>query len=204
VRLDDLVLPGTSPVDQLYGEFYGRMRTGMSHAKTGRAIILPREDAERTEVTESLSRLVVVYERLAESMLGVWRAGGLQLSAATAHAMGEASLANVAAYACDRDVLDGQSDVNVHESPATAVMLSGSDLAQPVGRSRVTRLFWAPATELASLSVVRAVCSADSDGAIFMSAVLAAGLHLGSAARFEVVLGSRSTNIRRSRDHYST
>lgn len=68
----DFIPQGTSdPVDYLYNELYKNMRSAMSHAKSGRTVLLPQDEGQRTAVTESLQRLVTLYLALADDTFGI-------------------------------------------------------------------------------------------------------------------------------------
>ncbi len=92
VDLREYVAPGVggNPIDAIRAEIYAGARTGTFHAKTGAAVLLPHDDATRTKLRDSVSRLRRLYLDLAQVALGFKFLGGGGLAPAGFQAMGSA------------------------------------------------------------------------------------------------------------------
>lgn len=77
VPLASVVPSGTAdPARCLFDELYVNMRSAMSHAKSGRRVLLPQDESERRAVTDSLRVLVELFLKLAGAHFGARRSGG--------------------------------------------------------------------------------------------------------------------------------
>jgi hypothetical protein len=72
VDLTDYAVPGAGedPIDAVRAEIYTGARTQTFHAKTGAAVLLPHDDATRSALRDSVTRLRRFYLDLAQSFLG--------------------------------------------------------------------------------------------------------------------------------------
>lgn len=201
VSLASFVPSGTpDPLKYLFDDLYVAMRSAMSHAKSGRHILLPQDEAEREAVSESLRRLISLYLKLAEAQLGARRAGG---------GMFAAGFRMIFAGS-----LDGQtawvSDDETPFDPASPPALDENTMRQltplgPAGSPRpfvVSRIWATSAERTAGLPFVRCAI-AFQDAVAASKAVLDGRLELGSASRLEVELGMRGSNTRLPKSRYS-
>jgi hypothetical protein len=200
--LSSIVPPGTpDPVQHLFDELYINMRSAMSHAKSGRKILLPQDEAERQNVSGSLRRLVGLYLKLAEQHLGARRAGGGMFAIAFRMMMSPTLEQMKMLVTDDESPLD-KSDTAPNPAGGRVKELVSPG---PVDTSRsfvVTKVWSERCANLTDLPFVRRVVGVldDNPG---MAAVLEGRLVLGSAHRLEVMLGARGSNTRQPRDRYS-
>jgi hypothetical protein len=189
------------PVQHLFDELYREMRSAMSHAKSGRKVLLPQDETERQAITASLRRLIGLYLKLAEAHLGARRAGGGMF--AIAFRMGFAPVLDTMKVSAsdDESPLDRSQTV---PNPAGGEMreLNPVAAAESPMPFVVTRLWSVPSSTLADLPHIRRIVGT-RDQALAMSVVLEERLILGSALRLEVLLGVRGSNTRQPRDRYS-
>jgi hypothetical protein len=180
---------------------YVSMRSAMTHAKSGRKVLLPQDEAEREDVTASLRRLVGLYLKLAEAYLGARRPGG-GLFAIAFRMMLSPTVERMTTHLSDDESPFDKSDVS--PNPAGGKMKVLSPMGDPdVSKAFVvTRGWWAPCSDLDELPFVRRVVGMADDVPV-MAAVLEGRLVLGSATRLEVVLGARGSNTRQPRERYS-
>jgi hypothetical protein len=174
----------------------------MSHAKSGRRVLLPQDESERQAVSQSLKRLVGLYLRLAEQQLGARRLGG---------AMFAIAFRNSFAPTLERMQVFVSNDESPFDPAGSVSNLRGGvsrDLS-PVGSAErgagpfvVTRLWAASAGDVADLPFIRRAVGM-VDGTPAMASVLEGRLILTAADRLEVMLGVKGSNTRQPRDQYS-
>jgi hypothetical protein len=173
----------------------------MSHAKSGRKVLLPQNEAERQTVTASLRRLVGLYLRLAESHLAARRMGGMMMAGGFRLMFGRVLDGATAEVSDDESPYDG-SDARPNPAGGKLVALAPAgrlDTSRPLV---ATRLWAAPAADLADLPFVRRVVASAGDQVAIVQ-VLEGRLDLGSASRLEVLVGIKGLNIRQPRERYS-
>ncbi|MEX1208767.1 MAG: hypothetical protein WEE36_09255 [Acidimicrobiia bacterium] len=201
LALVDFAPAGTSdPVDHLFRELYIDMRSAMSHAKSGRKVLLPRNEVERAAVTASLGRLVQLYLALAKEHLGARRRGG-GMFAAGFRMMNKPLLGRMEVFASDDPSSFDPTSTSLNPAGGELVRLTSSEDLDDATPFVLTRLYWSTAKSLKSLSAVRRVGGA-VDGAPAMASVLEGDLELGLASRFEVLLGTRGVNLNQPRTRY--
>jgi hypothetical protein len=200
--LISVVPSGTSdPVQYLFDELYVNMRSAMSHAKSGRPVLLPQDESERRAIVDSLKRLVGLFLKLADTHLGLRRPGGAMFAGAFRMMFGPA-LDRMTMY-----VSDDESPFDASDSapnPAGGVMRELA-MAAHVESPRpfvVTKLWAARSEDLTDLPFIRRAVAVHK-GAPTMAAVLEGRLALGSARVLEVMLGIRGYNTRQPRERYS-
>jgi len=202
VALAPLAPAGSAdPVQDLFEELYVNMRSAMSHAKSGRKVLLPQDERERADVTASLRRLVGLYLKLAEVHLGARRPGGGMFAVAF-RMMIAPTLENMAVHVSDDESPFNKSETSPNPAGGAMKSLSPAGDVDTSGSFVVTRLWSASGADLSDLPFVRRVVGMvdDMPG---MAAELDGRLALGSAQRLEVVLGARGSNTRQPRDRYS-
>ena len=172
----------------------------MSHAKSGRAILLPQDDAERRSVSESLGRLVSLYLKLAEAQLMVRRVGGGMFAGGFKMLFGSALDHMTVWVSADESPLDRSSPPAL--DPSTMRELDPSGQAESPRPFVLTRLWTVPAERLAELGFVRSVVGFHDSEAV-SKAILDGRLELGTTARLEVSLGLRGSNTRLPKSQYS-
>lgn len=202
VPLASVVPSGTAdPVQHLFDGLYVNMRSAMSHAKSGRRVLLPQDESERRAVTDSLRVLVGLFLKLAESHLGARRLGGGMFAGGFRMIFGP-SLDQMTVY-----VSDDESPFDATDSvpnPGGGVMRELM-AAAPMESPRpfvLTRLWTTRSVNLAALPFIRRAVGLHN-GAPAMAAVLESRLVLGSASTLEVMLGVRGSNTRQPRERYS-
>lgn len=191
----------TDPIQDLYDNLYVNTRSAMSHAKTGRKVLLPQNDVERAQVTASLRRLVNLYLKLTEVHLGARRPGG-GLFAIAFRMMFSPTLERMTMYASDDESPLDKSESS--PTPAGGNLLPMPTVGQVVSTEPflVTRMWSADMPELSALRFVRRIVGMIDD-APGLVAVLEGQLVLGFARRMEVVMGARGSNTRQPRERYS-
>lgn len=190
-----------NPVQALVDELYRDMRSAMSHAKSGRAVLLPRDESERNRVSVSLQRLVNLYLKLAERHFGARRLGGGIFAVAFRGAY-EPFLSSMTAVVSD----DSSPFDVIHKVPnpaggALCNLQPASDPQSPEPFA-VTRLWSVPCAELSDLPFVRRVVGLHL-GKPALVGVLRGPLQLGASHRLEVLFGIRGENARQTRQRYS-
>ena len=202
VALAPLAPAGSAdPVQDLFDELFVNMRSAMSHAKSGRKVLLPKDEGERADVTASLRRLVGLYLKLAETHLGASRPGGGMFAVAF-RMMIAPTLKQMSMYVSDDESPFDESEASPNPAGGAMKVLAPLGDVDTSGSFVVTRLWSAPAADLRDLPFVRRVVGVvdDMPG---MAAVLNGRLVLGSAQRLETVMGARGSNTRQPRDRYS-
>lgn len=200
VPLASLVPAGTQdPLKYLFDDLFVDMRSAMSHSKSGRAILLPQDDAERRSVTESLGRLVSLYLKLAEAQLRVRRVGGGMFAGGFKMLFSSALDHMTVWVSADESAFDRSSPPAL--DPNTMRELDPSGQAESPRPFVLTRLWTAPAERLAELGFVRSVVGFHDSEAV-SKAILDGRLELGTTARLEVSLGLRGTNTRLPKSRY--
>jgi hypothetical protein len=202
VPLASVVPPATAdPLQYLFDDLYVDMRSGMSHAKSGRKTLLPQNEAERQSVTDSLGRLTRFYLKLAEAHLGARRPGG-GMFAAFFTTLAVRSLDAMTVCASDDDTPFDASDVVPNPGGGAMKELVAFQAAQSLAPFLVTRLWAAASSDLGALPSIRRIVGVH-DGQPAMAAVLEGQLVLGSSHKFEAMLGIRASNVRQPRTVYS-
>jgi hypothetical protein len=189
------------PVQDLFDELYVSMRSAMSHAKSGRKVLLPQDEAERADVTASLRRLVGLYLKLAEVHLGARRPGGFMFAVAF-RKMVAPTLEYMTMYVSDDESPFDKSEESPNPAGGALKVLSPVGDVDSSGSFIVTRVWSTPREDLSDLPFVRRVIGTIDDMPA-MAAVLEGRLVLGSAKRLEVMFGARGSNTRQPRERYS-
>ncbi len=188
-------------VTSLHQDFFRDMRSGMSHAKSGRTVLLPQDESERRTVTESLDRLVRLYLALVEAHLGSRRLGGFL----TAYAFKEAHVSTfdrMEACVSDDDTPFSKQETAPNPSGGAMVAIPGSEPARELEPFSVARLWKADLQHFSELPFIRRVI-AMLDGQAGFVAVLEGRLALRGSGRLEVMLASRGVNASRPRLRFS-
>lgn len=202
VKLSSFVPPGTAdPVLYLFDELYVSMRSAMSHAKSGRKVLLPQDERERSNVTASLRRLVSLYLKLAEAHLKARRTGG-GVFAGAFRMMVSPTLERMAMYVSDDESPVNASDTSPNPGGGAMKLLTPMGVPDASEPFAVTRLWSSPCSDLSDLPFVRRAVGLIDD-TLGMAQVLEGRLVLGSASRLEVMLGARGSNTRLPRERYS-
>jgi hypothetical protein len=193
---------GTSDVvGFLYADLYSGMRSAMSHAKSGRPVLLPHDETEGATVTESLRRLVGVYLKLASTQLGLRRQGGGVFVIAFRH-MIEPALADAIVYGSEDESPENPSDHVLNPAGGTLVPKTNEGAVDVSEHFRCSRLAYVDASELRVLPFVRRVGATLAEGTPMVCEVLERRLELGAFARFEAEIGIRGFNTRQPRERY--
>ncbi len=201
VALSSVASACSDPVQAIYDEFFVSMRSAMSHAKSGRRVLLPLDDGERSDVLASLQRVVGFYLALAEARLGVERIGG-GLTPMAFQLMADSVLETIALNVSDdRDPLDfverlpGLSKGRLHGlRSAGKTPLRGS-----VDGSWLWR---APVADLSGIGGITRVVGLSNEK-VAIVADLRGALLLDSEHTLEVVLGVKGSNHGKPRELYS-
>lgn len=195
VNLAPFVSPSDpDPVQSLKVEIYSDMRGAMSHAKSGRKVLLPQNESDRQQVTASLRKLVNLYLALAKAHLQVQRSGGGVFATFFRMMFGPVLDALTVSVAPEK-VAGGERTVAVPLSPMSSAESSESFL--------VRRSWYAPASDLIGLGNIREIHGDNAGGELVLSVTLDEQLILGTVDRVEAVLGLRGFNTRQPRDVYS-
>lgn len=185
----------------LADELYRGVRASLSHAKSGRDVLLPYDNAERDKVLASLHRVVSLYLEVVASHLGVARhAGGAT----------EAGWQRMLTPIVDDVVVSASDDESPWDKAETRLAPAGGMLRalRRIERSVVPgpwflmRLTWAaPSRELSDLPFVRRIVGAH-DGITAFATVLEERLYLGGDAVLQYEFGTRGLNAHQPRQHY--
>jgi hypothetical protein len=190
------------PIAYLKKVLYSDTRSPISHAKSGRVTLLPRDEAARQSVAESLKRLAGLYLDLAKIYLGVRRSGSAMFAGGF-RVMASRSLSALEVFASDDESPRNPAATSVN--PAGGRLLPISPTVESLDSATpflTTRLFSAPAKNLRSLPYIRRVAGTH-EGMPVMASVLEGRLQLGSASMFEVVMGYRGENQNQPRSRYA-
>lgn len=185
----------------LADELYRGVRASLSHAKSGRDLLLPYDNAERDKVLVSLHRIVSLYLQVAAARLEVTRHGG---------AVTEAGWRRMLTPIIEDVVVSASDDESPWDKAETKLAPAGALLRElrRVERSVLPgpwfmmRLRWSAASrELSELPFVRRVVGAHDGVAAFVT-VLEERLYLGGAAVLQFEFGTRGLNANQPRQHY--
>lgn len=189
------------PVEYLYDRLYIDTRSAMSHAKSGRRILLPQNDTERNEITRNLETLIQLYLRLAEAKLGARKLGG-GIFAAGFRLMFARFFDDIELYASDDPSPFNEADESPNPHGGTLVPLRPASATELDIPYLATRLWTSPTADLRVLPCIRRVIATEN-GVPYMGDVLEADLTLGHIDQFEVQLGGRGINAGQPRNRYS-
>ncbi|TQS19868.1 hypothetical protein [Microbispora sp. KK1-11] len=197
--LADFVPPGTSdPVQHLKQELYSDMRGAMSHAKSGRAILLPQTEADRAKVTASLSTLTRLYLTLVEKHLQMRRLGG------GITAEGFRLMATSVFDAMTLSLSDDESELTDSDIPPnTLVALTPSGPTENPRAFVLTRLWSLNTSDVRGIGFIRKICGTDAKGNLLLTERLEDRLTLQGAVRFEAACGILGMNTQQPRSLYS-
>jgi hypothetical protein len=202
VTLASHVPNGTpDPVGYLYNRLYIDTRSAMSHAKSGRRVLLPQNDTERNEITRSLETLIQLYLRLAEAKLGARKLGG-GIFAAGFRLMFARIFDDIEVYASDDSSPFNEADESPNPHGGILLPLQPASVTELDIPYLATRLWTSPVAALRELPCIRRVIAAQN-GAPYMGDALEADLTLGHIDQFEVQLGGRGVNASQPRSRYS-
>lgn len=190
-----------NPVDYLWDELYRDMRSAMSHAKSGRRILLPQNETERKDVVESLKRLVILYRKLAEVHLHARPTGGGMFAVAF-QMMIKPTLEAMKVFASDDSSAFDASDTKPNPGNGQLRELSPVNAVDTTTPFLGTRLWSSPVRALAALPSIRRIVGT-RDGKAMMASILNGPIILESAYKFEALLGTRGSNARQPRERYS-
>jgi hypothetical protein len=188
------------PVQQLYQDLYVGTRSAVSHAKSGRRVLLPQNAAERREVTSSLNQLMALYQGLATSHFGVsWPGGSLATRAAAASI--SAIFNGLDMYLSDDESPFSESETS--PNPAGGMLVGMTADAEPnVQGNSGTRQWSIDTATLAPLSFVRRIVGLHQGSAASVS-LLPDRLYVPGIHRLEVVLGVRILSARSPRSGFA-
>jgi hypothetical protein len=190
----------TDPVDYLYN-LYVNSRSAMSHAKSGRVVLLPQSDNERSTVLVSLKTLAALYLLLAEHKLGLRRLGDA-MTPGEFRAMFLPTLDQMEAFASDDRAAFGAADLVANPSGGSLVPLTAITSAIVESPFLIKRLWSAPVGNFTDLPHIRRVVGMNNQRPT-MAEVLQADLKLGCVDQLQVALGVRGLNHQQPRDRYS-
>ena len=190
------------PVQDLFDELYVKMRSAMSHAKSGRPVLLPQDESERADVTASLRRLVGLYLKLAEKHLGARRPGGGMFAGAFRMMM-KPTIERMAMYVSDDETPFDKSATSPNPAGGALEVLSPVGGVDSSESFIVKRMWIAPGADLSDLPFVRRRAVGTIDNAPAMAAGSRSQARFGTAQRLEVMMGARGSNTRQPRGRYS-
>jgi hypothetical protein len=195
IRLDDLVSPGTNVIDSVLLVVYQDARLPLFHAKEGRDFFPPQgSPTDRQVVAKALAMLTQIVLRMAEGWFSVRRTGGgVFFSWVYENAKQMLSTCSMIAtnYAGSFDA--SERDLS-HERFGSAIEFD-TRLAPELQRGREPAfLGTVQATKLAPLGEVRRIELITSDHP-YMAQLLESPLACDDAARLEVLMHVRATNL---------
>jgi hypothetical protein len=202
VPLTKFVPTGTAdPVSAIKTELYEEVRSAMSHAKSGRPILLPRDEATRRKVAASLQRLVAFYLQLIEAKLGVRRSDG-GVFEAFFRTQEMTALNSMTVVVSDDETPFQPADTVANPAGGAVVALEAVSPAEAPESFLCTRLFSSPRLNLATVPFIRRIVGMASSGEPWIGAILEGSLLLGDIVRFEAQLGVRGENVLQPRQVY--
>jgi hypothetical protein len=143
--LISVVPSGTrDPMQYLFDELYVSMRSAMSHAKSGRPVLLPQDESERRAIVDSLKRLVGLFLKLADARLGLRRGGGAMFAGAFRMMFGPALDQMTMYVSDDESPFDASDSVPnpaggvMRELTVAAPSFLGRKIVSPLSVSRST------------------------------------------------------------------
>jgi hypothetical protein len=185
----------------LADELYRGVRASLSHAKSGRDLLLPYNNAEREKVLASLHRVVGLYLNVATSHLGVTPHSGGVTEAGWLR-MFTPILDDVVVSVSDDESPWNKAETN--PAPAGGMLrelrrIEGSVVPSPWF---LMRLAWAATSrELAGLPFVRRIVGVH-EGVTAFATVLDERLYLAGEATLQYEFGARGLNAHQPRQHY--
>lgn len=202
VNLQSVTPAGTAdPVNYLYDSLYVNSRSAMSHAKSGRPVLLPQNNNERSAVLDNLKTLTTLYLLLAEQELGLRRLSG-GMSDVGFRTMFSETLDQMEAFVSDDRSVFSAEDLVGNPSGGSLVPLAAITSAIVEVPFLVERLWSAPADSFARLPHIRRVVGMNNRQAV-MAEVLPADLKPDGIDELQVKLGVRAVNLQQPRDRYS-
>lgn len=195
-----LPYPIADPADYLFEELYVNVRSAMSHAKSGRRMLLPQNASERHYIVSRLQMLLGLYFELLRVHLGA----SLRSSGATSHFFHRAFtfiFDDMSAVVSDDDSpMDLSNEVpNPRGGGLFELRSTGAfDASRP---NFASRLWTTPTADLPVDLLIRRVVGLKKQSAAVV-AVLEAPLSVGSIENLEVLLGGRGINVDQPRAHY--
>jgi len=195
IRLDDLVSSGANVVDSMLQVVYQDARLPLFHAKEGRGFFPPHDSpSDRQVVAKALTLLTQIVLRMAEAWFDARRAGGgvfFSWVYEKAKEMLGSSWMIATNYAGSFDA--SERDLS-HERFRSAVKFD-TRLAPELQRGREPAFLGiVQATKLAPLGEVRRIEVITSDHP-YMAQLLESPLVCDDAARLEVLMHVRATNL---------
>jgi hypothetical protein len=195
-----LPTPISDPASYLFDELYVNARSAMSHAKSGRSVLLPQNASERHSIVDRLQMLLGFCYELVRVHFGMTR----RSSGATVHFFQQA-FAHMydnmtAAVSDDNSPLDTSDDVPNPRGGRLHGLKSGGglDADRPYSASQLWTI------SVAALPPDLTICRAVGlkNGNATLTTVLEAPLSLGAINDLEVQLGVRGVNVDQPRIHY--
>jgi hypothetical protein len=187
-------------VDYLFADLYQR-RSAMSHSKERRGTLLPRDEADRQAVSDSLLRLVKLYLELIAAQLGTHRVGGGLLSIAFQH-MAEPTLNRLEVFASDDETPFSPTDASVNPGGGQLIPVRALGPASTPTPFRTARLYSSSAHDLQQLPFIARIAGRDPSGQAVMAEILKGRLKPGGA-RLEVLFGIHGENANQPRERYA-
>jgi hypothetical protein len=197
------VAPSTDAASDVIDELYRTVRTSIFHAKNGRPVLLPQDEAHRTLVTDALERYTRLYVDLVNAQLGVTFPSGGMTAAGFAAMFGPRGTMTLCVS--EDQTPYGKSDVSIAPNGGAVAHLTTvprPDLSAPLydaifGSADV-------ATALASVPTVSRFGALLPDGQLGEVEVLPQPLELDGFDTLECVMAARGVNAQQPRSVYET
>ncbi|MGW0042275.1 hypothetical protein [Rhodococcus sp. NPDC003348] len=204
VPVSPLLAPSGVPsaIDWVYENIYRDARSGLMHAKQGRAYHLPQDDQSRQELQASLNSMWLYISRLLDTHLGVIHMSG-GLFQAGFQMMAEPYLSGViAAVSADATPIALNEELFAPTGERVVELISGPVVAAEPFLATV--LASCDAAELVDLPTIGRIGSTDTMGNLHVLSALPGPIEVGSSVkRFEIMLGIRGVNAAGPRTHFS-
>ncbi len=192
-----------SPVEWVYDNIYGDARSGLMHAKQGRAYHLPQDVRGRKQLQSSLNSMWLYISRLLETHLGVRHmSGGLMPEGFKG--LAEAFLSRMS-VAVSTDPTPGTSQDELFASSGEPIVTLTADGVKVREPFFATVLASCDAADLPDSRILGRIGSMDkSTGDALIFSALPGPFELGdSVKRLEVMVGFRGINAGGPRTHFS-
>jgi hypothetical protein len=199
-----LPAPAADFEEAVVTELYATIRTSIFHAKNGRPVMLPQDEAHRATVADALERYTRLYLDLSQIVLGTRFVGGVMTAAGFSVTFGGA-LGDLTLWVTS-DASPGQkSDEVLAPTGAPGFQLATArrqDLDKPMylaamGTARA-------ADVVAAVGVVRRAGALAPDGTLVQVAHWEQALDLSGMDDFECVFAVRGVNTQQARSVFAT
>lgn len=191
ITLANFAAPGIAdPLQDIIRDIYGEKRTALFHAKQNRAVLLPHDATQRSDVTQTLIRLSRIYLELVRTHFHTTR-GSSRLSD---YAFQQMPMSDHVVNVTDDVTPLVESDLTIYREGRQLVALAtreAVELNEPYLRNILGN---APSGQVSGLNGIFQILIATPEGTLVAWYTLPDKLDLDGTERFEVLLRVRMVN----------